>query len=100
MPDTYDYITLMCRLKAAQARNKELESGERYVKLKELHQKDCRDYEHKILELQTEIAEAHGKQFHCFFNKNKTAPQPWQAIAQRFCSIRSLRIICLVRGEK
>ena len=21
------------------------------------------------------------------FNKNKTAPQPWQAIAQRFCSI-------------
>ena len=59
MPDTYDYITFMCRLKAAQARNKELESGERYVKLKELHQKDCRDYEHKILELQTEIAEAH-----------------------------------------
>ena len=59
MPDTYDYITLMCRLKAAQTRNKELESGERYVKLKELHQKDCRDYEHKILELQTEIAEAH-----------------------------------------
>lgn len=35
MPDTYDYITLMCRLKAAQARNKELESGERYIKLKE-----------------------------------------------------------------
>ena len=59
MPDPYDYITLMCRLKAAQTRNKELESGERYVKLKELHQKDCRDYEHKILELQTEIAEAH-----------------------------------------
>ncbi|MFQ7353650.1 MAG: hypothetical protein ACLROG_02160 [Coprococcus phoceensis] len=59
MPDTYDYITLMCRLKAAQTRNKELESGERYVKLKELHQKDCRDYEHKILELQTELAEAH-----------------------------------------
>ena len=59
MPDTYDYITLMCRLKAAQTRNKELESGERYVKLKELHQKDCRDYEHKILELQTELVEAH-----------------------------------------
>lgn len=59
MPDTYDYITLMCRLKAAQTRNKELESDERYVKLKELHQKDCRDYEHKILELQTELAEAH-----------------------------------------
>ena len=27
MPDTYDHITLMCRLKAAQRRNKELESG-------------------------------------------------------------------------
>ena len=54
MPDTYDYITLMCRLKAAQTRNKEMESGERYVKLKELHQKDCRDYEHKILELKTD----------------------------------------------
>ena len=33
MPDTYDHITLMCRLKAAQRRNKELESGERYIKL-------------------------------------------------------------------
>ena len=28
MPDAYDYISLMCRLKAAQTRNKELESGE------------------------------------------------------------------------
>lgn len=59
MPDTYDYITLMCRLKATQARNKELESGERYIKLKELHQKDCRAYEDKILEQQTEIVEVH-----------------------------------------
>ena len=31
MPDAYDYITLMCRLKTVQARNKELESGERYI---------------------------------------------------------------------
>ena len=31
MPDAYDYISLMCRLKAAQARNKELESGEHYI---------------------------------------------------------------------
>ena len=59
MPDTYDYITLMCRLKATQARNKELEYGERYIKLKELHQKDCRAYEDKILEQQTEIVEVH-----------------------------------------
>ena len=34
MPDAYDRITLLCRLKAAQTRNKELESGERYVRLK------------------------------------------------------------------
>ena len=36
MPDTYDYITLLCRLKAAQTRIKELESGERYIHLREL----------------------------------------------------------------
>lgn len=59
MPDTYDYITLMCRLKAAQARNKELESGERYIQLKELHQKDCRTYEHKIRMLETAVTDAH-----------------------------------------
>lgn len=59
MPDAYDYITLMCRLKAAQTKNEELESGERYVHLKELHQKDCRDYEHKILKLKGEVADAH-----------------------------------------
>ena len=59
MSDAYDYITLMCRLKAAQTKNEELESGERYVRLKELHQKDCRDYEHKILKLKEEVADAH-----------------------------------------
>ena len=41
MPDAYDYISLMCRLKAAQTRNKELESGEHYIKLKELHHTIC-----------------------------------------------------------
>ena len=51
MPDIYDHITLMCRLKATQARNKELESGERYIQLKELHQKECRAYEYKIQKL-------------------------------------------------
>ena len=59
MPDAYDYITLMCRLKVAQARNKELESGERYIQLKELHQKECRVYEHKIQKLESAIADAH-----------------------------------------
>ncbi|MCB5868649.1 MmcQ/YjbR family DNA-binding protein, partial [Faecalicatena fissicatena] len=37
--------------------------------------------------------------FHCFFNKNKTAPQPWQAIAQRFCSIGSCRGEVMKRSE-
>ena len=50
MPDTYDHITLMCRLKAAQRRNKELESGERYIQLEELHQKE---------KLKKELADAH-----------------------------------------
>ena len=59
MPDAYDRITLLCRLKAAQTRNKELESGEHYIKLKELHQKECRAYERKIQALLTEIADAH-----------------------------------------
>lgn len=51
MPDTYDHITLMCRLKAAQRRNKELESGERYIQLEELYQKEYNVYEHKIEKL-------------------------------------------------
>ena len=59
MPDAYDYISLMRRLKAAQTRNKELESGEHYIKLKELHQKECRAYERKIQALLTEIADVH-----------------------------------------
>ena len=59
MPDAYDHISLICRLKATQTKNKELESGERYVKLNELHQKERRDYEHKIQALQTEVADAH-----------------------------------------
>lgn len=59
MPNAYDYITLMCRLKAAQARNKELESGERYIQLKELYQKECRVYEHKIRKLEATITDAH-----------------------------------------
>lgn len=59
MTDVYDYVTLMCRLKAAQARIKELESSERYIQLKELHQKDCRAYERKLLKLQGELADSH-----------------------------------------
>ena len=59
MPDAYDRITLLCCLKAAQTRNKELESEERYVWLKELHQKECREYGSRILELQKEAADAH-----------------------------------------
>ena len=64
MPDAYDHISRMCRLKAARTRNKELESGERYIKLKELHQKECRAYERKIQALLTEIADAHKETLH------------------------------------
>ena len=59
MPDAYNHISLICRLKATQTKNKELESGERYVKLNELHQKECRAYERKIQALLTEIEDAH-----------------------------------------
>ena len=61
MPDAYDYITLMCRLKAAQTRNKELESDERYIQLKKLHQKEYRAYEHKIQKLKAAIDDALDK---------------------------------------
>ena len=51
MPDTYDYITLLCRLKAAQTRIKELESGERYIHLRELeHAKRKAEQEQKKME--------------------------------------------------
>lgn len=75
MPDTYDHITLMCRLKAAQRRNKELESGERYIQLEELHQKEYNVYEHKIEKLKKELADAHTDRF--------------------FMGIRYLRLQCL-----
>lgn len=65
MPDTYDHITLMCRLKAAQRRNKELESGERYIQLEELHQKEYNVYEHKIEKLKKELAGAHKETNPC-----------------------------------
>ncbi len=82
MPDAYDHISLMCRLKAAQTRNKELESGERYIKLKELHQKECRAYERKIQALLTEIADAHKEPIH--------VRNYWFQVLERICS-RSLR---------
>ena len=59
MPDTYDYITLLCRLKVAQTRIKELESGERYIHLQELHQKEYMAYERKLRRLTQDLAAAH-----------------------------------------
>lgn len=59
MSDFYDYNTLMCRLKTALSRNKALESGERYIQLEELHQKEYRAYEQKILKLQDQLMAAH-----------------------------------------
>lgn len=43
----------------AQRGNKELESGERYIQLEELHQKEYNVYEHKIEKLKKELADAH-----------------------------------------
>lgn len=59
MPDAYDYNTLMCRLKTALSKNKALESGERYIQLEKLHQKEYRAYEQKILKLQNQLTVAH-----------------------------------------
>ena len=59
MPDAYDYNTLMCRLKTALSQNKALESGERYIQLEKLHQKEYRAYEQKILKLQNQLTAAH-----------------------------------------
>ena len=59
MSDFYDYNTLMCRLKISLSRNKALESGERYIQLEELHQKEYRAYEQKILKLQDQLTAAH-----------------------------------------
>ena len=81
MPDAYDHISLICRLKATQTRNKELESGERYVKLKELHQKECRAYEHKIQALQTEVADAHKEMMHWIRQKNSALSSTKQLLS-------------------
>lgn len=70
MTDVYDYVTLMCRLKAAQTRNKELESAERYVRLKELRQKACRAYDHKILKLLGELADANKETIYSVFKSS------------------------------
>ena len=59
MPDTYDHITLLCRLKAAQDRIKELESGERYIQIQELHQKEYRAYERKLRKSARDLEDAH-----------------------------------------
>ena len=59
MPDLYDYNTLLCRLKAAQIRNKELESGERYIQLKKFYEKERKSYESRIMKFMDELAAAH-----------------------------------------
>ena len=59
MPDAYDHISLICRLKATQTKNKELESGERYVKLNELHQRSAEPMNIRSRHCRRKVADAH-----------------------------------------
>lgn len=60
MPDSYDFVTLMCRLKAAQKEVGAFKSGEKYVQMKALHLKDIQYFKRTILKMQDELARAHS----------------------------------------
>ena len=60
MPDSYDFVTLMCRLKAAQKKVKDFTSGEKYVQMKTLHRKEIQNYKSIIRKMQDELARAHS----------------------------------------
>ena len=60
MPDSYDFVTLMCRLKAAQKEVEAFKSGEKYAQMKALHLKDIQYFKRTILKMQDELARAHS----------------------------------------
>lgn len=60
MPDSYDFVTLMCRLKAAQKEVEDFKSGEKYAQMKALHLKDIQYFKHTILKMQGELARTHS----------------------------------------
>lgn len=61
MIDSFDYVTLQCRFKALKAEVQAFKSGEKYIELKALHQKDVQDYERRFLKLQAELSRAHSE---------------------------------------
>lgn len=58
--DSFDYLTLQCRLKAAKAELQAFKSGEKYIQLKELRRKDACDYERRLREMRLELSRAHS----------------------------------------
>ena len=58
--DSFDYVTLQCRLKALKAEVQAFKSGEKYRQIKLLHQKDIHAYERKVQKLQAELSRAHS----------------------------------------
>jgi len=60
MMDSFDYVTLQCRLKALRAEVQAFKSGEKYKQMKTLHQKDVHAYERKVQKLQAELSRAHS----------------------------------------
>lgn len=78
MTDSFDYVTLRCRLKALKAEVQAFKSGEKYRQIKLLHQKGIHAYERKAQKLQAELSRAHSKAinirdqwFHIFENLQK-----------------------------
>ena len=60
MPDSYDFVTLMCRLKAAQNEVEDFKSGEKYIQMKALHLKEIQNFKRTILKMQDKLARAHS----------------------------------------
>ena len=57
--DSYDYNTLECRLKAAQAQLRAFRSGAKYQELQALRAHDAAHYNRVIQGLKADVAEAH-----------------------------------------
>lgn len=60
MMNSFDYVTLQCRLKALRAEVQAFKSGEKYEQMKTLHQNDVHAYERKVRKLQAELSRAHS----------------------------------------
>lgn len=54
-----EIITYRCQIKALEAKVASFESGEKYIKIHEVHQKDIKNYEKKIAELKSQLSAAH-----------------------------------------